>query len=274
MAGGSRSEPHVVTSLPTIALRGSQAPLRYMLRGMDGTSHAEPPKPFWKANDRGTVLSIHLTPRSSRSQVIGNVDGWLKVKVTAPPTDDEANDALLKFLARDSELRPRSSRSSRATSRGTKRSSSLTRTSTRNSCSANGSLEITGSIPSHQSATAPTIGPTASSRCHRRPRASKHSRAQRPRTRFRGRHRQRHTVSDWRRAFRRRPTSDPRRCRAPLALVYRGPAGCDDGCSEAAAAMLRSSRYHFARSDMSDPTRSARSCPVLSLGSRFMSSRR
>lgn len=31
----------------------------------------------------------------------------------------------------------------------------------------------------------------------------------------------------------------------PLALVYRGPAGCDDGCSEAAAAMLRSSRYHF-----------------------------
>ena len=32
---------------------------------------------------------------------------------------------------------------------------------------------------------------------------------------------------------------------APLALVYRGPAGCDDGCSEAAAAMLRSSRYHF-----------------------------
>jgi len=32
---------------------------------------------------------------------------------------------------------------------------------------------------------------------------------------------------------------------APLALVYRGPSGCDDGCSEAAAAMLRSSRYHF-----------------------------
>ena len=106
MAGGSRSEPHVVTSLPTIALRGSQAPLRYMLRGMDGTSHAEPPKPFWKANDRGTVLAIHLTPRSSRSQVIGNVDGWLKVKVTAPPTDDEANDALLKFLAKRLRVAP------------------------------------------------------------------------------------------------------------------------------------------------------------------------
>lgn len=31
----------------------------------------------------------------------------------------------------------------------------------------------------------------------------------------------------------------------PLALVYRGPAGCGNGCSEAAAAMLRSSKYHF-----------------------------
>lgn len=30
----------------------------------------------------------------------------------------------------------------------------------------------------------------------------------------------------------------------PLALVYRGPAGCP-GCSEAAAAMVTSSRYHF-----------------------------
>ncbi len=31
---------------------------------------------------------------------------------------------------------------------------------------------------------------------------------------------------------------------SPLALVYRGPAGCD-GCSEAVAKLLRTSRYHF-----------------------------
>jgi hypothetical protein len=101
--------------------------------------HAEPPKLFWKANDRGTVLSIHLTPRSSRSQVIGNVDGWLKVKVTAPPTDDEANDALLKFLAKRLRVAP----SKLAIIKGHKSRNKAVLVSdatTRNSCSANGSL--------------------------------------------------------------------------------------------------------------------------------------
>ena len=36
----------------------------------------------------------------------GCIDGWLKVKVTAPPTDAKANDALIKFLAKQLGVAP------------------------------------------------------------------------------------------------------------------------------------------------------------------------
>ncbi|MGA9147529.1 MAG: DUF167 domain-containing protein [Candidatus Nanopelagicales bacterium] len=82
---------------------------------MDQSSHADRPEhgaaaqadePFWKVDTRGTILSVHLTPRSSREQVTGCIDGWLKVKVTAPPTDAKANDALIKFLAKQLGVAP------------------------------------------------------------------------------------------------------------------------------------------------------------------------
>ncbi len=47
----------------------------------------------------GLRLEIKVQPRSSRNQVVGEQDGALKIKLTAPPVDGEANAALVEFLA-------------------------------------------------------------------------------------------------------------------------------------------------------------------------------
>lgn len=48
----------------------------------------------------GVRLGVQVQPRSSRNQVVGEQDGCLKVKLTAPPVEGEANQALINFLAR------------------------------------------------------------------------------------------------------------------------------------------------------------------------------
>lgn len=47
----------------------------------------------------GVRLEVRVQPRSSRNQICGEVEGCLKIKLTAPPVDGEANRALVKFLA-------------------------------------------------------------------------------------------------------------------------------------------------------------------------------
>lgn len=45
-------------------------------------------------------IKIRVLPRSSRNEVVGEMaDGTLKVKLTAPPVDGRANEALIKLLA-------------------------------------------------------------------------------------------------------------------------------------------------------------------------------
>ncbi|EKD43109.1 MAG: hypothetical protein ACD_72C00454G0001 [uncultured bacterium] len=45
-------------------------------------------------------IKIRVLPRSSKNEVVGEMaDGTLKVKLTAPPVDGKANDALIKLLA-------------------------------------------------------------------------------------------------------------------------------------------------------------------------------
>ncbi|PKM76331.1 MAG: YggU family protein [Firmicutes bacterium HGW-Firmicutes-15] len=47
----------------------------------------------------GVRLEVRVQPRSSRNQVVGEQSGALKVKLTAPPVDGEANAALVAFLS-------------------------------------------------------------------------------------------------------------------------------------------------------------------------------
>jgi uncharacterized protein YggU (UPF0235/DUF167 family) len=42
-----------------------------------------------------------LTPRGRAERIHGVADGVLKVSVTAPPADNQANDALLRLLAKE-----------------------------------------------------------------------------------------------------------------------------------------------------------------------------
>ena len=51
------------------------------------------------ANERAKI-EVRLTPRASRDEIVGYCEGVLVCKVTAPPVDDRANDALRKLLAK------------------------------------------------------------------------------------------------------------------------------------------------------------------------------
>jgi uncharacterized protein len=49
--------------------------------------------------DDGVIVSVRVQPRASRNAVDGEWQGALKVRLTAPPVDDRANEALCAFLA-------------------------------------------------------------------------------------------------------------------------------------------------------------------------------
>ena len=44
-------------------------------------------------------LSVKVLPRAARNEITGAAGNELKVKVTAPPVDSAANEALLELLA-------------------------------------------------------------------------------------------------------------------------------------------------------------------------------
>jgi uncharacterized protein len=52
-----------------------------------------------KAVPGGVELAVLVQPRASRTKVIGEHDGRLKIALAAPPVDGEANAALIGFLS-------------------------------------------------------------------------------------------------------------------------------------------------------------------------------
>jgi hypothetical protein len=57
---------------------------------------------------KGAAVAVRVTPRASRNEIVEILsDGTVKVHITAPPVQGEANEALLKFLAQVLEV-PRS----------------------------------------------------------------------------------------------------------------------------------------------------------------------
>jgi uncharacterized protein len=56
-----------------------------------------PPK--GKESVLSAVLSVKIQPRASKNEIILTEGNGLKIRLTAPPVDGAANEALVKFLA-------------------------------------------------------------------------------------------------------------------------------------------------------------------------------
>ncbi len=55
---------------------------------------------------KDTILKVYLQPRSSKNQIVGPYRDGIKVKVTAPPIEGKANEALIRFLAKEFRISP------------------------------------------------------------------------------------------------------------------------------------------------------------------------
>ncbi len=60
-----------------------------------------PTKKFKMSNGkRGAALAIRVTPRASKNEIVEVLsDQTIKVRLTAPPVEGKANEALVEFLA-------------------------------------------------------------------------------------------------------------------------------------------------------------------------------
>jgi uncharacterized protein (TIGR00251 family) len=56
---------------------------------------------FLRAQPDGTLLSVKLQPRASANKIVphGGDSNELRIRVSAPPVDSAANDALIRLLA-------------------------------------------------------------------------------------------------------------------------------------------------------------------------------
>ena len=51
------------------------------------------------ASDGSVSFYVQVQPRASRDAIEGEYAGALKIRLTAPPVDDRANEALVRLLA-------------------------------------------------------------------------------------------------------------------------------------------------------------------------------
>ena len=54
------------------------------------------------------LLKVYLQPRSSRNEIVGFYRDGIKVRVTAPPVEGKANEALIRLLAGELGIQPSS----------------------------------------------------------------------------------------------------------------------------------------------------------------------
>ncbi len=50
--------------------------------------------------DGAVIFDVRVVPRASKSEIIGEHDGALKVRIASPPVDGAANAELIRLLAK------------------------------------------------------------------------------------------------------------------------------------------------------------------------------
>jgi uncharacterized protein (TIGR00251 family) len=63
--------------------------------------------PYTESRD-GIVFKVQVVPRASRTEIVGEHNGALRVRIAAAPVDGAANEELVRLLARSLRV-PRSS---------------------------------------------------------------------------------------------------------------------------------------------------------------------
>jgi uncharacterized protein (TIGR00251 family) len=54
----------------------------------------------YSEKDGVITFPVRVVPRASRSEIAGEHDGALRIRVTAPPVDGAANEEVIRLLAR------------------------------------------------------------------------------------------------------------------------------------------------------------------------------
>ena len=54
----------------------------------------------YSENGDSVTFNVRVVPRASRSEVVGELNGDLKVRIAAPPVDGAANEEVVKLIAK------------------------------------------------------------------------------------------------------------------------------------------------------------------------------
>ena len=54
----------------------------------------------YSEKDRGLTFTVRIVPRASRSEITGEYNGALRIRIAAPPVEGAANRELIRLLAR------------------------------------------------------------------------------------------------------------------------------------------------------------------------------
>lgn len=57
----------------------------------------------WQGNN--LIITCHLQPKASKTEVVGLHGDALKIRIKAPPVEGKANSELIKFLAKEFAVR-------------------------------------------------------------------------------------------------------------------------------------------------------------------------
>jgi hypothetical protein len=55
--------------------------------------------PVITERDNATTFAVKVQPRARKNEIKGEIDGVMKVALTAPPIEGRANDACIEFFA-------------------------------------------------------------------------------------------------------------------------------------------------------------------------------